>query len=184
MWHIQCMSCSTLAKFKVAKASGLEGDGFTRKYTFWHLTLTPRLMSHQTSTSCDLCNCKVWNCYRQWFRRRYNYKELDGRTNECTHARTHTRTDGLTHENVLVFKKKSSQLGKKTYTIQTYGINLILTLLTPYIGSTNVLIVVSIWASAWDFQQCGMCDQQSLSPACAYAVWSEPLVVARISYEY
>ena len=25
-----------------------------------------------------------------------------------------------------------------------------------------------IWASAWDFQQCGMCDQQSLRSACAY----------------
>ena len=25
-----------------------------------------------------------------------------------------------------------------------------------------------IWASAWDFQQCGMCDQQRLRPACAY----------------
>ena len=25
------------------------------------------------------------------------------------------------------------------------------------------------WASAWDFQQCGMCDQQSLRSSCAYA---------------
>ena len=25
----------------------------------------------------------------------------------------------------------------------------------------------TIWASAWDFQQCGMCDQQSLRSACA-----------------
>ena len=25
------------------------------------------------------------------------------------------------------------------------------------------------WAGAWDFQQCGMCDQQSLRSACAYA---------------
>ena len=25
------------------------------------------------------------------------------------------------------------------------------------------------WASAWDFQQCVMCDQQSLWSACAYA---------------
>ena len=24
------------------------------------------------------------------------------------------------------------------------------------------------WASAWDFQQCGMCDQQRLRSACAY----------------
>ena len=27
----------------------------------------------------------------------------------------------------------------------------------------------TIWASAWDFQQCGMCDQQSLRSACACA---------------
>ena len=26
-----------------------------------------------------------------------------------------------------------------------------------------------IWAVTWDFQQCGMCDQQSLRSACAYA---------------
>ena len=27
----------------------------------------------------------------------------------------------------------------------------------------------TIWATTWDFQQCGMCDQQSLRSACAYA---------------
>ena len=26
-----------------------------------------------------------------------------------------------------------------------------------------------MFASAWDFQQCGKCDQQKLRPACAYA---------------
>ena len=26
-----------------------------------------------------------------------------------------------------------------------------------------------IWASAWDFQQCGLCNQQSFRSACAYA---------------
>ena len=36
------------------------------------------------------------------------------------------------------------------------------------------------WASAWDFQQCGLCDQQSLR---IRAVWSEPLLVAWIFYE-
>ena len=25
------------------------------------------------------------------------------------------------------------------------------------------------WAATWEFQQCGMCDQQRLRPACAYA---------------
>ena len=29
--------------------------------------------------------------------------------------------------------------------------------------------VYDIWAMTWDFQQCGMCDQQSLRSACAYA---------------
>ena len=27
----------------------------------------------------------------------------------------------------------------------------------------------AIWAATWDFQQCGMCDQQSLRSACTYA---------------
>ena len=31
------------------------------------------------------------------------------------------------------------------------------------------------WASAWDFQQCGICDQQSLRPACAYAQTDQSL---------
>ena len=30
-------------------------------------------------------------------------------------------------------------------------------------------MINKIWASAWDFQQCGMCDQQSLRSSCAYA---------------
>ena len=28
--------------------------------------------------------------------------------------------------------------------------------------------ILIIWAAAWDFQQCGMCDQRNLRPACAY----------------
>ena len=31
------------------------------------------------------------------------------------------------------------------------------------------------WASAWDFQQCGMFDQQSLRPACIYAQTDQSL---------
>ena len=38
-----------------------------------------------------------------------------------------------------------------------------------------------IWASAWDFQQFGMCDQQSLRPACAYAQSDQSLC---LSLEY
>ena len=37
------------------------------------------------------------------------------------------------------------------------------------------------WASAWDFQQFGMCDQQSLRPACAYAQSDQSLC---LSLEY
>ena len=39
----------------------------------------------------------------------------------------------------------------------------------------------TIWASAWDFQQFGMCDQQSLRPACAYAQSDQSLC---LSLEY
>ena len=34
---------------------------------------------------------------------------------------------------------------------------------------------------AWDFQQCGMCDQQSLTSACAYAQSDQSLC---LSLEY
>ena len=37
------------------------------------------------------------------------------------------------------------------------------------------------WASAWDFQQCGMCDQQSIRSACAYAQSDQSLC---LSLEY
>ena len=33
----------------------------------------------------------------------------------------------------------------------------------------ELLISEQIWAAAWDFQQCDMCNQQSLRSACAYA---------------
>ena len=41
--------------------------------------------------------------------------------------------------------------------------------------------LLDIWASAWDFQQFGMCDQQSLRPACAYAQSDQSLC---LSLEY
>ena len=34
-----------------------------------------------------------------------------------------------------------------------------------YIGNKSKIK----WAATWDFQQCGMCDQQRLRPVCAYA---------------
>ena len=42
-------------------------------------------------------------------------------------------------------------------------------------------IVIIIWASAWDFQQCGMCDQQSLGSACSYGQSDQSLC---LSLEY
>ena len=38
--------------------------------------------------------------------------------------------------------------------------------LLPYF---DIVFLYIIWTSAWVFQQCGMCDQQSLRTACAYA---------------
>ena len=38
-----------------------------------------------------------------------------------------------------------------------------------------------IWAVTWDFQQCDMCDQQRLRPACAYAQSDQSLC---LSLEY
>ena len=42
-------------------------------------------------------------------------------------------------------------------------------------ATTLVTSVLSIWAMAWDFQQCGMCDQLRLRPACAYAQTDQSL---------
>ena len=38
---------------------------------------------------------------------------------------------------------------------------------------------IKIWAVTWNFQQCGMCDQQRLRPA----VWSDPFLVAWIFFD-
>ena len=42
-------------------------------------------------------------------------------------------------------------------------------LINSIIQEHEYKILFIIWASAWDFQQCGMCNQQSLKSACAYA---------------
>ena len=66
------------AKFEVAKctSNSLGGDIFTRKYIIWPWPGVPGHMKRcpVPSKSCDLCTCKVWSCYVQRFRRRYNYK--------------------------------------------------------------------------------------------------------------
>ena len=43
-------------------------------------------------------------------------------------------------------------------------------------------LLTNNWARTWDFRQCGMCNQQRLRSAGAYAVWSEPLLVFWIYY--
>ena len=43
--------------------------------------------------------------------------------------------------------------------------------------SLKVILIV-IWASAWDFQQCGMCNQQSLRSACSYAQSDQSLCLS------
>ena len=54
--------------------------------------------------------------------------------------------------------------------------------LVPKLSIPSILILSNkIWASAWDFQQCDMCDQQSLRSACA--VWSEPLIGAWVFHD-
>ena len=68
----------------------LYGDAFTRKYIIWPWPWGwPWGQGHTKchsvpSTSCDLCTYKVWSCYVQRFRRRYNYKKRDGRTDGRT----------------------------------------------------------------------------------------------------
>ena len=37
------------------------------------------------------------------------------------------------------------------------------------------MFLINIWAVTWDFQQCGMCDQQSLRSAWAYAQTGQSL---------
>ena len=48
-------------------------------------------------------------------------------------------------------------------------------------GSTLHATSHNIWDVTWYFQQCGMCDQQSLIPACAYAQSDQSLC---LSLEY
>ena len=54
------------------------------------------------------------------------------------------------------------------HTLQLWIIVRYITVCYRWLYRRDVLELL-IWASAWDFQQCGMCDQQSLRSACAYA---------------
>ena len=50
---------------------------------------------------------------------------------------------------------------------------------TTKVGYARVVLIK--WAMTWDFQQCGMCDQQNLRPACAYVQSDQSLC---LSLEY
>ena len=56
-------------------------------------------------------------------------------------------------------------------TLQYLGVYLHLTarVYVSLYGKYESLASLSNWAVAWDFKQCGMCNQQNLRPACAYA---------------
>ena len=80
------------------------------------------------STSCDLCTYKVWSCYVQRFRRSYNYKKRDGRTDRQTDRQTHGRTtDRLWYEiNILYFSYEKAgitnkiKLGQRSHSSSAY----------------------------------------------------------------
>ena len=48
---------------------------------------------------------------------------------------------------------------------------------TNHTASTGPSLL-KIWAATWDFQQCGMCDQQSLRLACIYAQSDQSLCLS------
>ena len=45
----------------------------------------------------------------------------------------------------------------------------------------QILKINGKWVATWDFQQCGMCDQQRLRTTCAYAQSDKPLPYGTIS---
>ena len=76
IWHMPP------AKFEAAMSNCLGRNASTRNIWF---DLDPRSRSHEAlpSTSCDLCTCKVWSCYGQWFKEMHyqeNTFDLDPRS--------------------------------------------------------------------------------------------------------
>ena len=73
---------------------------------------------------------------------------------------------------------ENSHFNKQTFTLESLR-----TRLFPWLANRACLsswkslkrIAEKIWASAFDFQQCGMCDQQNLRSACAYAQTDQSL---------
>ena len=64
--------------------------------------------------------------------------------------------------------------------VKTDGLENIYNFHAKFLGLSNPVYILNIsrklkWACTWDFQQCGMCDQQRLRPACAYAQTDQSL---------
>ena len=60
-------------------------------------------------------------------------------------------------------------IGKRLPFVLKWRITSWWNLLDMQLANGGQLLGENNWASAWDFQQCGMWDQQSLRSACAYA---------------
>ena len=60
------------AKFEVDMYSSLGSAAFTRKYIIWTWSWGRGHKKHKSVpiSLCDLCTCKFWICYVQWFWRR------------------------------------------------------------------------------------------------------------------
>ena len=70
-------------------------------------------------------------------------------------------------ENLQTYVGKPLFTKERMYDITPPGV--VTGLAWTAMGELSFLIGWSeIWAVAWDFEQCGMCDQQRLRPACAY----------------
>ena len=90
---------------------------------------------------------------------------------------------------IFILSRKRNRVTSTAVLLTIPAISDIVIVLTGILDSWlrfvwNVDIRISneiIWASAWDFQQCGMCDQQSLRSACAYAQPDQSLC---LSLEY
>ena len=99
-YHLQHV-IYTAAKFEVATSNDL-GDTFTRKYIF-ELDIWVKVAQKcwpVPSLWFDICSYKIWSCYSQRLKRRYNYKKPYARTHGQTDER---RTDFGTNKYTLFF---------------------------------------------------------------------------------
>ena len=111
---------------------------------------------------------------------------MDGRTDGQTEW-----TDGRTFGRRQNYIPPTSSDDKKIHTFHLVGFsgglysfeqeNVIFMRKLSYYGQSNLYpqprfdFLMNIWAATWDFLPCGMCDQQRLRPACAYAQTDQSL---------